>query len=115
MAHEWHHAFTRIQIEYIEMPDLKLTLEQIRRLCDLPDDLCQPAVAALEEVGFLWRAPDGRFDDFERRRQSFVKLGHRPAPILESTLLARRGGFSGAIVGNRGRPAKQKNSKLLET
>ena len=61
MAHEWHHAFTRIQIEYIEMPDLKLSLEQIRRLCDLPDDLCQPAVAALQEVGFLWRAPDGRF------------------------------------------------------
>jgi hypothetical protein len=61
IAHDWHHAFTRIQIEFIEMPDLKLTLEQIRRLCDLPDDLCQPAVVALEEVGFLWRAPDGRF------------------------------------------------------
>ena len=47
MAYEWRHAFTRIQIEYIEMPDLKLTLPQIRRLC--------------ERVGFLWRAPDGRF------------------------------------------------------
>jgi hypothetical protein len=70
IAHEWQHAFTRIQIEYIEMPDLKLTLEQIRRLCDLPDDLCQPAVAALEEVGFLWRAPDGRFV-----RRAFGRVG----------------------------------------
>jgi hypothetical protein len=61
MAYEWRHAFTRIQIEYIEMPDLKLTLPQIRRLCDLPEELCGPAVAALERVGFLWRAPDGRF------------------------------------------------------
>ena len=52
MAYEWRHAFTRIQIEYIEMPDLKLTLAQIRRLCDLPEELCQPAVAALEQVGF---------------------------------------------------------------
>ena len=61
MSYEWRHAFTRIQIEYIEMPDLKLTLAQIRRLCDLPEDLCEPAVAALLQVGFLWRAPDGRF------------------------------------------------------
>ena len=61
IAPDWRHAFTRIQIEYIEMPDLKLTLAQIRRLCDLPQDLCERAVAALLQVGFLWRAPDGRF------------------------------------------------------
>jgi len=47
MSYEWRHAFTRIQVEYIEMPDLKLTLAQIRRLCDLPEELCEPAVAAL--------------------------------------------------------------------
>ena len=61
MSYEWRHAFTRIQVEYIEMPDLKLTLTQIRRLCDLPEELCEAAVAALLQVGFLWRAPDGRF------------------------------------------------------
>ena len=61
MAQDWRHAFTRIQIEFIEMPDLKLTLAQIRRLCDLTDDVCIPAVAALQESGFLWRAADGRF------------------------------------------------------
>jgi hypothetical protein len=61
MSYEWRHAFTRIQVEYIEMPDLKLTLAQIRRLCDLPEDLCEPAVAALLQAGFLWRAPDGKF------------------------------------------------------
>ena len=61
MSYEWRHAFTRIQVEYIEMPDLKLTLAQIRRLCDLPEELCEPAVAALLQAGFLWRAPDGKF------------------------------------------------------
>ena len=61
MAQDWRHAFTRIQIEFIEMPDLKLTLPQIRRLCGLTDDVCIPAVAALQESGFLWRAADGRF------------------------------------------------------
>jgi hypothetical protein len=58
---DWRFAFTRIQIEYIEMPDLMLSFAQIRRLCDLPLDVCVPAVAALEEAGFLWRAPDGRY------------------------------------------------------
>jgi hypothetical protein len=53
-------AFIRIQVEYIEMPDLKLTPAQIRRLCDLPSDVCEPALAALEQAGFLRRAPDGR-------------------------------------------------------
>ena len=57
----WRHAFTRIQIEYIEMPDLKLTLHEIRRLCDLSLEVCEPALTALEAVGFLRRAPDGRF------------------------------------------------------
>jgi len=57
---DWRFAFTRIQVEYIEMPDLKLTQDQIRRLCDLPHDICEVAVAALEQAGFLWRAPDGR-------------------------------------------------------
>ena len=58
---DWRFAFTRIQIEFIEMPDLKLTAAQIRRLCDLPHEICEPAVAALEQSGFLWRAPDGRY------------------------------------------------------
>jgi hypothetical protein len=47
-------------------------------------------------------------------------MSHRRAPFLESTLLtklvfARRGGFSGAIVDNRGGSAKRKNSKMIET
>jgi hypothetical protein len=83
MAYEWRHAFTRIQIEYIEMPDLKLTLAQIRRLCDLPEELCAPAVAALEQVGFLWRTPDGRF---VRRA-----LGRAGREISESDLDAALG------------------------
>jgi hypothetical protein len=57
---DWRFAFTRIQVEYIEMPDLKLTPEQIRRLCDLPRDICEVAIVALEQAGFLWRVPDGR-------------------------------------------------------
>lgn len=61
MAPEWHVAVTRIQIEYIEMPDVGLTIAQIRRLCGLPQEACESAVAALQQAGFLWRGPDGTF------------------------------------------------------
>ena len=60
IAHDWRLAFTRIQIEYIEMPDLKLTIAQLRRLCDLSEELCVPAVDALLQAGFLHQATDGR-------------------------------------------------------
>jgi hypothetical protein len=46
-------ARARIQIEYIEMPDLKLTLAQVGRLCNLPKDVCEAAIASLVESGFL--------------------------------------------------------------
>jgi hypothetical protein len=54
-------ARMRIQIEYIEMPDLKLTLAQLRRLCALPPDVCDAAVADLVRSGFLWKTGEGTF------------------------------------------------------
>jgi hypothetical protein len=53
-------ARTRIQIEFIEMPDLKLTLAQLSRLCDVPRDICDAAVASLLNTGFLALSGDGR-------------------------------------------------------
>ena len=46
-------ARARIQIEYFEMPDLKLTLAQVGRLCNLPKDVCEAAIASLVDSGFL--------------------------------------------------------------
>jgi hypothetical protein len=54
-------ARARIQIEYVEMPDLKLTLPQLRRLCALPVEACEAAVADLVRNGFLWQTGEGRF------------------------------------------------------
>ena len=54
-------ARMRIQIEYIEMPDLKLTVAQLRRLCALPPDVCETAVADLVRSGFLWKTGKGTF------------------------------------------------------
>jgi hypothetical protein len=56
-----HDARVRIEIEYDEMPDLKLSEAQIRRLCDLPEDVCHAAVTALVAAGFLSAATNGMF------------------------------------------------------
>lgn len=54
-------ARLRIRVEYIEMPDLKLTCAQARRLWNLPQEICDAALASLVGTGFLWRTHDGRF------------------------------------------------------
>jgi hypothetical protein len=54
-------ARTRIQIEYIEMPDLKLTRAQIGRLCNVSTEACSEALATLVRNGFLSERADGSF------------------------------------------------------
>jgi hypothetical protein len=50
-----------IRMEYDEMPDLKLTLAQARRLWDVPLDQCDAALEALVAGGYLIRGRDGSF------------------------------------------------------
>lgn len=54
-------TITRIQMEYLEMPGLKLTTQQACRLFDLPSDLCDSALEALVGQQFLSRTRDGAF------------------------------------------------------
>ena len=54
-------ALARIQTEYLEMPGLKLTLEQVGRLCGLTHDMSEAALAGFTRSGFLRRAQDGTF------------------------------------------------------
>ncbi len=54
-------AALRLAMEYLEMPDLKLTSAQARRLCGLPADLCDRAMAALVARGFLVQTTAGAF------------------------------------------------------
>jgi len=54
-------ALHRIRMEYVEMPEMKLTLAQMRRLLNLPADVCEVALASLVDSGFLVRRADGAF------------------------------------------------------
>ncbi len=55
------YALTRIQMEYTEMPEMRLTRHQVRRLLNLPLDACDVALASLVESGFLAQTGDDVF------------------------------------------------------
>ena len=54
-------AVELIQMEYAEMPELRLTFWQAKRLWNLSEDLCERALNALIVSGFLVRTPDGSY------------------------------------------------------
>jgi hypothetical protein len=58
---ELERALTIIQMDYVEMPGLMLTLHQGRRLWTLPLDVCQAALETLAATGVLVRTKDGRY------------------------------------------------------
>ena len=54
-------AADQMRVEYVEMPGLQLTFWQAQRLWNLSDGLCDGALKALVESGFLVRTRDGRY------------------------------------------------------
>jgi hypothetical protein len=54
-------GLARIQAEYREMPGLRLTCEQVSRLCGVELTACEHMLEALVSTHHLERAPDGRY------------------------------------------------------
>lgn len=63
-------AVALIQMEYAELPGLKLTYWQAQRLWDLPDDVCERALTTLTQARILMRTVDGAY---VRRASSAVE------------------------------------------
>lgn len=51
----------RIRSEYLEMPGMRLTLEQAQRLCGIEPALCKAVLDALVEARFLCLRPNGTY------------------------------------------------------
>jgi hypothetical protein len=51
----------RVKGEFLEMPGLRLTEPQARRLWGLDQDACTALLGALVESNFLFRTRDGAF------------------------------------------------------
>jgi hypothetical protein len=54
-------AIQLIQMEYLEMPELRLTFWQAQRLWNLSAELCDRALACLIGAGFLARTATGDY------------------------------------------------------
>lgn len=65
---EFLEAQRRIQLTYMEMPGLKLTRAQIRRLFNLSVEACETAIETLNDAGFLHESVDGMIGRGSRAR-----------------------------------------------
>lgn len=54
-------TITRIRAEFLEMPGMRLTSDQIQRLCGVDAEMCDDAIAELVRTKFLTRLDDGTY------------------------------------------------------
>lgn len=52
---------SRLRAEFLEMPGMRLTADQVHRLCGVERALCRQALDALVASKFLRVKPDGRY------------------------------------------------------
>jgi hypothetical protein len=55
------HELTRLRGEYLEMPGLQLTREQVQRLCGLERTVCERVLHALVDTRFLYLKANGTY------------------------------------------------------
>lgn len=75
----------RIRAEFLEMPGLSLSPEQVQRLCGMDSTLCASVLEALVESGFLSRRADGTY---ARNRNPDVSRARQAKATLEPNVLA---------------------------
>jgi endonuclease III len=56
-----HDITERVRAEYLEMPGMRLTAEQVQRLCGVEQKTCQIALDELVNAKFLCVKPDGHY------------------------------------------------------
>ena len=69
----------RLRAEYLEMPGLKLRIEQVQRLCGIERTSCQTVLDTLVNAKFLYVKADGHYarlteELFSRPRAAIADL-----------------------------------------
>jgi hypothetical protein len=80
-------AVTRIRSEYLEMPGLRLTVEQAQRLCGVERTVCKSVLDALVEEKFLCVKVNGayaRATDGEMPHPLPAKADLKPHDVRDS-------------------------------
>jgi hypothetical protein len=84
-SHPAHDVFRRVQCEFLEMPGLRLTERQARRLWGLAAHDCASVLRALVDAGFLFRTRDGSFMRIDRATPVKMDLAPFSAPAAKTT------------------------------
>lgn len=74
----YRQGFDRIRAEYLEMPGMRLTVDQVRRLSGLDVAVCTAVLQDLVRARFLHVAEDGTY-----RRASADRL---PTPVADRSV-----------------------------
>jgi hypothetical protein len=72
----------RIRAEYLEMPGMKLRIEQVTRLCGIEQTMCQLVLGALVKANFLCLKSDGTY---VRLTEGSSSLPRMAKAVLKST------------------------------
>ena len=67
----------RLRAEFLEMPGLRLTAQQVHRLCGVDQDACHAILDLLVREEFLCAKPDGTY----ARLTEGIILRPRPAKV----------------------------------
>ena len=73
----------RIRAEYLEMPGMKLRIEQVQRLCGIEQTMCKLVLDALVKANFLCLKSDGTYVRLTEDSSSLPRLAKA---ALKSTL-----------------------------
>ena len=71
----------RVQGEFMEMPGLRLTEAQARRLWGLDEASCAALLRALVDAQFLFRTHNGAFMRVETAKPVKANAPHRPSIV----------------------------------
>jgi hypothetical protein len=72
-------VLNRVQGEFLEMPGLRLTGAQARRLWGLDAAMCEALLGVLVDAKFLFKTRDGAFMRVEHAAPVKVSIGRRYA------------------------------------
>ena len=62
-----HDVIKRLRAEYLDMPGLRLTADQVQRLCGIERMMCQSVLDALVRARFLCARSDGTYTHVTNR------------------------------------------------
>ena len=89
----YEQAFNRIRAEYMEMPGMRLTPQQVERLCGVDSGVCRVVLDDLVRAQFLHVNEDGSYTRRTDHNSPFPATPRHytapdRAPALSSTRLA---------------------------